>query len=160
MQISKHKAVTIHYTLTGSDDAVIDSSRDGEPLDYIHGLGILVPGLEEVLEEKTAGDRVVVTLPPKDGYGERSEELLEKIERNKFEFDGEIEVGMRFEAETQDGVDLVEVIAVDETHISIDANHPLAGKTLHFDVEVIAIRDATEEEVTHGHVHGEEGCGH
>jgi len=160
MQIEKHKAVSIHYTLTGQDDSVIDSSRDAEPLDYIHGLGVLVPGLETVLQGKGVGDRIVVTVPPAEGYGERSDSLLQKIERSMFEFDGDIEVGMRFQAETEQGVELVEVAAVDDTHISIDANHPLAGETLHFDVEIIAIRDATTEEIEHGHVHGQGGCGH
>jgi len=160
MQIADHKAVKIHYTLTGQDDSVIDSSREGDPLDYIHGLGVLVPGLETVLQGKEAGDRIVVTVPPKEGYGERSDELLQKIERSMFEFDGDIEVGMRFQAETDHGVDLVEVTAVDEKYINIDANHPLAGATLNFDVEIVEVRDATEEEVAHGHVHGDGGCGH
>jgi len=160
MQIADHKAVKIHYTLTAQDESVIDSSRDGEPLDYIHGLGILVPGLETVLQGKKTGDRIVVTVPPSEGYGERSENLLQKIERNMFEFDGDIEVGMRFQAETDQGVELVQVAAVDDEFISIDANHPLAGETLNFDVEIIDIRDATEEEIKHGHVHGEGGCGH
>jgi len=158
MQISENKVVTIHYTLTNPQGDVIDSSRDGEPLAYIHGIGALVPGLEQELEGKAAGDSVAVTVQPEDGYGQRSEQLIQSVPREVFHLDGDIEVGMRFQAETDHGIELVEVVAVNDQTVTVDANHPLAGETLNFDVEVVAVRDATADELEHGHVHGEGGC--
>jgi|UPI000373E9AB FKBP-type peptidyl-prolyl cis-trans isomerase SlyD len=158
--ITRHKVAEIHYTLTNDKGETMDSSRDGEPLPYIHGTESLVPGLEKELEGKTIGDALTVSLSPEDAYGPRIDELQQQVERALFQFDGDIEVGMRFEAQAEHGVELVTVVAVDDTHITIDANHPLAGETLNFDVEVMTIRDATEEELAHGHVHQAGGCGH
>ncbi|MDQ6988741.1 MAG: peptidylprolyl isomerase [Mariprofundaceae bacterium] len=158
--ITAHKAVDIHYTLSNGAGEEVDSSRQAEPLPYIHGTEALVPGLERELEGKSVGDKIVVSVSPEDGYGEVNPELTQKVERDLFEFDGEIEIGMRFEAEAEHGVELVTVLALDEQHITIDANHPLAGETLNFDVEVMSIRDATAEELEHGHVHSAGGCGH
>ena len=158
--VAAHKAVEIHYTLTNDAGEVVDSSREVEPLPYIHGTESLVPGLESALDGKAVGDKIVVSIAPADGYGEVNPELTQSIPRNLFEFDGEIEVGMRFEAEAENGIELVTVIAVDAENIVIDANHPLAGQTLNFDVEIMSIREATSEELEHGHVHGAGGCGH
>ncbi len=158
--ISQHKAVEIHYTLSNEKGEIIDTSKDQDPLPYIHGTGALVIGLEQELEGKTVGETIKVTVAPANGYGERSDELIQRVERGLFQFDGDIEVGMRFEAEAEHGAELVTVVAVDEKTITIDANHPLAGETLCFDVEVMMIRDANEEEVAHGHVHDDSGCGH
>lgn len=158
MQVSANKAVTIHYTLTNPNGDVIDSSRDGEPLAYIHGIGALVPGLERELEGKAAGDNVTVSLAPEDGYGERSEQLIQSVPKELFKMDGDIEVGMRFHAEAEHGIELVEVVAVDDDTVTIDANHPLAGQTLNFDVDIVDVRDATKEEIEHGHIHDEGGC--
>jgi len=158
--ITAHKAVEIHYTLTNDAGEVVDSSLDVEPLPYIHGTESLVPGLEKALDGKAVGDKIVVSVSPEDGYGEVTPELTQVVPRELFEFDGDIEVGMRFEAEAENGIELVTVIAVDEKAVTIDANHPLAGQTLNFDVEVISVRDATSEELEHGHVHGAGGCGH
>ncbi|MDX8382529.1 MAG: peptidylprolyl isomerase, partial [Ghiorsea sp.] len=151
--ISANKAVDIHYTLTNGAGEKIDSSRDESPLPYIHGTEALVPGLEKELEGKTVGDKIVCSVAPEEGYGEIVAELTQTVPRNLFEFDGEIELGMRFEAEAEHGVELVTVIGLDDVNITIDANHPLAGETLNFDVEIMAIRDATSEELEHGHVH-------
>jgi len=158
MQVSENKAVTIHYTLTDPEGEVIDSSRGGEPLAYIHGIGALVPGLERELEGKSAGDNVVVSISPEDGYGDKSDHLIQALPKELFKIDGEIEVGMRFHAEAEHGIELVEVIAVDEDTVTIDANHPLAGQTLNFDVDIVDVREATAEEIEHGHIHGEGGC--
>ncbi|MDX8394918.1 MAG: peptidylprolyl isomerase [Mariprofundaceae bacterium] len=160
MKIENNKAVTIHYTLTDSSGETVDSSRDGEPLPYIHGVGALVPGLEKELEGKEAGNNIVVTVQPEDGYGVRVAELMQSVPRDVFQFEGEIEVGMRFEAEAEHGVELVTVTAVSDEEISIDANHPLAGEVLNFDVDVVTIRDASAEELQHGHIHGAGGCQH
>ena len=158
--VADFKAVAIHYTLTNHEGAVVDSSRDVEPLPYIHGTESLVPGLEKALEGKAVGDKIEVSVAPEDGYGENNPNLTQTIPRDLFEFDGEIEVGMRFEAEAENGIELVTVIGVDESSVTIDANHPLAGETLNFDVEIMSIREATAEELEHGHVHGAGGCGH
>jgi len=160
MQVATNKAVTIHYTLTNQAGDVVDSSRDGEPLAYIHGIGALVSGLESELDGKAIGDNVTVTVQPEDGYGHKTPELIQSVPKEAFQFDGDIEVGMRFQAETDHGVELVEVVAVDDSTVTVDANHPLAGETLNFDVEIVAVRDATAEEVEHGHIHAEGGCQH
>ena len=160
MQVATNKAITIHYTLTNQAGDVVDSSRDGDPLAYIHGIGALVPGLEKELEGKSAGDSVAVTVQPDDGYGHKTSELIQSVAKEAFAFDGEIEVGMRFEAETDHGIELVEVIEVDDETVTIDANHPLAGEALNFDVNVMDVRDATDEELEHGHIHAEGGCQH
>jgi len=158
MQVATNKAVTIHYTLTNPNGDVIDSSRDGEPLAYIHGIGALVPGLEKELEGKSSGDNVAVTVQPEDGYGEKSDQLIQALPKELFKIDGEIEVGMRFHAEAEHGIELVEVVAVGDDTVTIDANHPLAGETLNFDVDIVDVREATKEEIEHGHIHGEGGC--
>ena len=160
MQVATNKAVTIHYTLTNQAGDIVDSSRDGEPLAYIHGIGALVAGLESELDGKSIGDNVAVTVQPEDGYGHKTPELIQSVPKEAFQFDGDIEVGMRFQAETDHGVELVEVVAVDDATVTVDANHPLAGETLNFDVEIVAVRDATAEEVEHGHIHAEGGCNH
>lgn len=158
--IADFKAVEIHYTLTNTAGEVIDSSADLDPLPYIHGIEALVPGLEKELAGKSVGDKIIASVSPAEGYGEKNPEMTQAIPRELFEFDGDIEIGMRFEAEAANGVELVTVIGLDEQTITIDANHPLAGETLNFDVEIISIRDATAEELEHGHIHTEGGCGH
>jgi len=146
MQISKESIVSIHYTLSKPGGDIIESSRDVDPLEYIHGTQALVPGLEKELEGKSAGDRIAVSVKPEEAYGERNQELIQNISRDIFHFDGEIEQGMRFQADTGNGIELVTVLKVDEKWITVDANHPLAGETLNFDVDIIAVRDAVKEE--------------
>ncbi len=158
--VGKDRAVEIHYTLTNSKGDIVDSSRNASPLPYLHGHENLVPGLEKALEGKKVGDVIQVSVSPDEGYGERSPALTQSVPRSMFQFDGDIEVGMRFEAEAAHGIELVTVVAVDDDMVTIDANHPLAGETLNFDVEIMSVRDATAEEMEHGHVHGEGGCGH
>jgi len=147
MQISKGNIVSIHYTLTKPGGEIIESSRDADPLDYIHGTEALVPGLEKELEGKISGDRVSVSVKSEDGYGDRNQDLIQNVSRDIFHFDGEIQVGMRFQADTGSGIELVTILKVDEQWITVDANHPLAGETLNFDVDIIAVREAEKVEV-------------
>ena len=160
MQIADDKIVLIHYTLTNLDDEVMDSSDGGEPLAYLHGKGNIVPGLEKELLGKQAGDKVNVEVSPEEGYGELNEELIQEVDRAAFEGVEAIEVGMRFMAQTAWGQQPVVVTAVTEESVIVDGNHPLADQTLKFDVEVIEVRDASEEELQHGHAHGAGGHHH
>ena len=160
MQITKHKVVSINYTLTDHTDTVLDSSANGDPLVYIHGVGQLIPGLESALAGKAAGDALKVTIAPQDAYGARNEALKQTVPRDRFEPDADIHVGMRFHSANDDGEEVVVVTHVDDQNVTVDANHPLAGIALTFDVEVVAVRDATAEELSHGHVHGPGGHHH
>ncbi|MYM64999.1 peptidylprolyl isomerase [Pseudomaricurvus sp. HS19] len=160
MTISKDKVVTIHYTLKNVEGEVLDSSVGEEPLAYLQGHKNLVPGLEQELEGKQVGDKVQTVVTPEQGYGELDPGLIQELPRTMFTGIDEIEVGMAFHAETANGMQVVEVIEVEGDTVTIDGNHPLAGQELHFDVEVLEIRDATDEELQHGHVHSPGGCGH
>jgi len=160
MQISKHKVVTLDYTLTNDDGEVLDTSKGQEPLAYIHGTGFMIPGLERALEGKSEGDSLSVTVEPRDGYGERDEELVKVVERSMFGGVEKLEAGMQFQAETEDGIEVVTVAAVEGDKVTVDGNHPLADAILNFDVQVIGVRKANKEEVDHGHVHGAGGHNH
>lgn len=153
MQVSDNKVVSIHYTLCNAAGDVLDSSVGEEPLPYLHGAGNIVAGLEDALLEKNVGDKLDVTVPPELGYGEKHEEMIQKVPTENFEGIDNIEIGMQFMAEAPWGQQPVTVMAVEDDGITIDGNHPLAGETLHFNVEVVEIREATEEEIEHGHVH-------
>lgn len=159
MQIADKKVVSIHYTLTNSDGAVIDSSRDAEPLVYLHGAQNIIPGLEAALAGKVTGDELTVGIDAADAYGPYKEEMTQVVPRNMFEGVDEIKAGMEFQAETSQGVQVIRIAAVDGDEITIDGNHPLAGQNLHFDVNVTEVREATEDELAHGHVHTA-GCSH
>ena len=146
--------VTIHYTLTDESGEIIDSSEGAEPLAYLHGAGNLIPGLERELVAKTAGASLKTTIAPEDGYGELHPELIETVPREAFEGVEKIEAGMAFEAEGSDGqARRIVVKEVSDEGIIIDGNHPLAGVELTFDVQVVDVREASEEEIAHGHVH-------
>ncbi|MBN0986735.1 FKBP-type peptidyl-prolyl cis-trans isomerase [Amphritea pacifica] len=160
MQIADKKIVLIHYTLKNLDDEVMDSSEGAEPLAYLHGTGSIVPGLEKELAGKKAGDKVNVEVSPEEGYGELNPELIQEVDRAAFEGVDNIEVGMRFMAQTAWGQQPVVVTAVTDESVIVDGNHPLADQTLKFDVEIVEVRDATEEELEHGHAHGEGGHHH
>ncbi|MDS1310534.1 MULTISPECIES: FKBP-type peptidyl-prolyl cis-trans isomerase [Marinobacter] len=153
--MAQPRVVTIHYTLTNNQGEELDSSRgEGrEPLSYLEGAQNIIGGLESALTEKSAGDQVKVSVEPAEGYGEINEELVQPVPRTAFEGVDTIEPGMQFQAQTPGGPQVVRVVEVSEETVTIDANHPLAGETLHFDVEVIEARDATEEEQEHGHAH-------
>ncbi|MEH6586819.1 MAG: peptidylprolyl isomerase [Halioglobus sp.] len=146
--------VTIHYTLTDNSGEVIDSSEGADPLAYLHGTGNLIPGLEQALVGKTAGASLQATISPEDGYGEIQPELIETVPKEAFEGVDSIEPGMAFEAQGSDGqARRIVVKDVSDDGIIIDGNHPLAGVELNFDVQVVDIREASEEEIAHGHVH-------
>lgn len=160
MNIAPDAVVQIHYTLKDDEGEVIDSSEGREPLTYLHGRGNLIPGLERELEGKKAGDRLNVTIAPADGYGEYNEELTQEIPRSALPDAADLQEGMQVHARSDQGMVTLTVIEVGEDTITLDANHPLAGKTLHFDVEIADVRDATGEELEHGHVHGPGGHHH
>lgn len=147
MKVEKNKFVTINYTLKDDDGNVIDSSVGKEPLPYIHGNNYLLPKLEEQIEGLEEGAKFSTVLEPADGYGERDEKMIAKVPRSNFETDVDIEVGMQFQADTPYGPQIVTVTQVDDNDITIDANHELAGVRLHFDVEVLSVRDATADEL-------------
>lgn len=150
MTVEKNKFVEIHYTLKDDAGELIDSSTSGEPLGYVHGKNYLLPKLEELIEGKNPGDKFSVVLEPADGYGERNEKLVAKVPRENFDSSVEIEVGMAFQADTPMGPQIVKVIEVSDSEITVDGNHELAGVRLHFDVEVVSVRDATEDELNGG----------
>lgn len=154
MQIAKNRVISIDYTLTDAQGTELDSSQGRGPLDYIHGIGNIIPGLEAALEGKSKGDQVNAVIPPEKAYGTRDENLVQQLPRSQFDTDQDIRVGMQFQATGETGPRVVTVVNVDLDNVTIDANHPLAGLTLHFDVTVKDIREATGEELSHGHVHG------
>ena len=155
MQIAKHKAVSIEYTLKGPDGKVLDSSEGRGPLEYLHGVGGLIPGLEKELEGKKAGDKLNVTVPPGEAYGERDDKLVRTLMRSRFGKNTRIEAGMSFHTQSPGGGHgEVRVLKVVGDEVTVDGNHALAGVPLTFDVEVVNVREATAEEIEHGHVHG------
>lgn len=160
MKISLNKVASIQYTLTDDAGEILDSSEGGEPLAYIHGQGNIIPGLESALEGKQVGDSFKVSIAPEQAYGEHDEALKQVVPKHMFGGVDEIEVGMQFHAQTDHGMQVITIAEVNGDDITVDGNHPLAGQTLHFDVTVVEIREATEEELDHGHVHGAGGHHH
>ncbi|WP_433754489.1 FKBP-type peptidyl-prolyl cis-trans isomerase [Nocardia sp. CA-135398] len=155
MSIAADKVVSIEYTLTADDGEVLDTSVGDAPLVYLHGADNIVPGLEQALVGKDTGDEVVVVVEPEDGYGEYLAELVNTVDRDMFEGADELEAGMEFHTESPDGESqIVTVRRVDGDEVTIDANHPLAGQRLHFTVKIVDVRNATDEELAHGHPHG------
>ena len=160
MQIADRRVAQFHYTLTNDQGDVLDSSKGYEPLTYLHGKGNIVPGLEKALAGKQAGDKLKVSVPPDEAYGLQMPELIQVVPRESFQGVGDIKPGMRFQAETQHGPVMVRVTDVTAGNVTVDGNHELAGQTLHFEIEVTDVRDASVEEVLHGHVHGAGGHHH
>ncbi|MEQ9098926.1 MAG: peptidylprolyl isomerase [Imperialibacter sp.] len=159
MKIGKEKVVSIHYTLKDNEGTTLDSSVGDQPLLYIHGIGNLIPGMEEGLDGKTKGDKVEIKVSPEKGYGVRDERMIQKMPRSAFG-DQKVEVGMQFNAGTKNGQQVVTVTKVEMDGITIDGNHALAGVDLNFSVEVLDVRDASKDELAHGHVHGPGGHHH
>ncbi len=155
MKASRGKVVRMHYVLRDDAGSVLDSSRNGRPLEYLHGRGNIVPGLERALEGAEAGHAAKVVVAPKDGYGDRDPEQVFLAARGQFPPDMKLRKGMEVHADSPEGPVTFTVVEVRPDGAVLDGNHPLAGKTLHFDLEVMEIRDATREELDHGHVHGE-----
>jgi len=160
MQIAVNKVAVIAYTLTDSEGILIDQADANTPFAFIQGIGNIIPGLETALEGKGAGDKVNVTIEPAQAYGERSDDMLQTLSKGMFEGVDEVTPGMQFHAQTSNGMSVVTVTSVEGDDVTIDGNHPLAGVTLNFDVDVIEVRDASEEELAHGHVHGPGGHNH
>jgi len=159
MQIANDKAVLLNYTLKDTDGAVLESSVDADPLAYLHGHGNIIVGLEKELAGKSAGDKLEVTVEPAEAYGEHSADMVQVVDRSLFE-GMDVAPGIQFQAQTSQGVQVVTVVSADDDEVTIDGNHPMAGKTLVFDVEVLEVRDASEEELQHKHVHGPGGHHH
>jgi FKBP-type peptidyl-prolyl cis-trans isomerase SlyD len=152
--IGKHSVVSIHYTLKDDAGEVMDSSEGKDPLAYLHGENNLIPGLESELQGKVTGAKFVASIEAKDAYGDINEDFIQTIDRQMFQGVESIEPGMTFMAQGEgDQQRQVRVVEVEGDDVTIDANHPMAGKTLHFDVEVVEVREATEQEIQHGHVH-------
>ena len=152
MEIAANRVATIHYTLTDDDGQVIDRSPQEQPLSYLHGAGNIVPGLESALEGKNPGDSLKVDVTPEKGYGQRNDSLVQEVPREAFQGVDKVEPGMQFRAQTQGGPLLVTVMEVGDAQVKIDGNHPLAGRNLHFAVEVADVRDASEQEKQVGQV--------
>jgi FKBP-type peptidyl-prolyl cis-trans isomerase SlyD len=161
MKIAKDRVVELEYRLHLGDGQVIDSSEPGKPLSYLHGRGQIVPGLEGALEGMDVGEGKQVVVAPSQGYGEHDARGLQEVPRAMFPADAQLSPGMRLAAQTDGGeVIPIGIHEVKAQTVVVDLNHPLAGKTLHFDVTVRGVRDATAEELTHGHAHGPDGHGH
>lgn len=160
MQIAQDKVVLIHYTLKNDAGETLDSSSGGEPLAYIHGQGNLVAGLEKALEGRQSGDKLNVKVEPAEGYGVRDDALIQQVPKRQFG-GANVQPGMQFHAQTSQGhARVVTVVRIQGDMVTVDGNHPLAGETLNFDVEVTEVREATQEELEHGHVHGPGGHHH
>ncbi len=162
MKIQNDHVVEINYTLKTDGGETIDTSDTGGPLCYLHGKQNIIPGLENALTGKGLNDKISVRVEPKEAYGEREESLIQMIDKSQFPNFDEMTIGQQLQVQTESGHPLiVTVIAKAEEGLTLDGNHPLAGMNLNFDVEVISIREATAEELTHGHVHAEgSSCGH
>lgn len=160
--IATNTVVLMHYTLKDDDGAVIDSSEGRPPLAYLHGHKGIVPGLEKALEGKAAGDVLDVSVPPAEGYGEHNGMEPQLVPKSEFGKDAKhLRVGMPIRAQGSDGQTVMLWIVEDRgSRVALDGNHPLAGKTLHFHVEIVSLRAATAEELAHGHVHGPGGHHH
>ena len=160
MQIAQDHVVLIDYRLTDDQGQEIDSSEGHGPLAYLHGHGNIVPGLEQALEGRRLGDNLKVSVEPALGYGEHNPALTQTLPSSMFGGVEQIAPGMQFHAQTDHGIEVVTVTGVNGDEVTIDGNHPMAGKTLHFDVTVREVRAATAEELEHGHAHGEHGHHH
>ncbi|MFH1853631.1 MAG: peptidylprolyl isomerase [Candidatus Neomarinimicrobiota bacterium] len=154
MKITDKAVVSIHYTLTADDGNVIDSSRGKNPLNYLHGSGNIISGLEKALTGKAVGESLKVTVKPEEGYGLVDPQLLQVLPLSAFTGIDDLREGLRLEARNEHGhTQAITVRTITDDGVTIDGNHPLAGQTLHFDVSITAIRAATSEELDHGHVH-------
>jgi FKBP-type peptidyl-prolyl cis-trans isomerase SlyD len=160
MQIAPNSVAAFHYTLTDEQNQVIDSSAGRDPLTYLHGSGQIVPGLEKQMEGRSAGDKFNAEVAPEEGYGAHQPGLMQEVPRDAFQGVEDIQPGMQFQGRGPQGEINVTVTGVDDDKVFIDGNHPLAGKTLHFAIEVVDVREASAQELEHGHVHGAGGHQH
>ena len=160
MNIEKNKVASIDYTLTNDNGEVLDSSSGREPLAYLHGNSGLIPGLEKELEGKVKGDKLIAIIAPDQAYGVRAEELVQEIPLENFHDASEVKMGAQFQVDNGDHPHIATITAIGDKSATVDMNHPLADETLHFDVEVMDVREPTKEELKHGHVHGAGGHHH
>ncbi|TDF39766.1 peptidylprolyl isomerase [Alteromonadaceae bacterium M269] len=160
MIIAPNSVVTMHFSVFSEDKTQIDSSRNGAPMVYLQGSRHLIDGLEKAMLGKEAGDKFELSVEPSEAYGERQESLVQAVPKDMFE-GMDVEPGMQFRATTDDGEQSVIIVDVTEEEVFVDGNHPLAGLTLLFEVEILEVREATEEEIAHGHAHGlDDTCDH
>lgn len=155
MNVAKNTVVSMNYQLTDGEGNQLDSSDVNGPLSYVHGVGTMLPALEQELEGKEPGEKIEAVLQPEDAYGERNEDLVQNLPMEKFQGVDTVEPGMQFQMETEEGQFIVTVTDVQGDEVTIDQNHPLAGTELHFDIAINEVREATETEIEHGHVHEE-----
>lgn len=160
MQITKDKVVQFHYIIKDESGEQVDTSTTGDPMAYLHGHNNMIVGVENALEGKTTGDKFSVTVEPKDGYGERQEDAIQRIPTKHLQGAKVWKPGMVAVVHTEQGARQVTVVKTGRFMVTCDLNPPLAGKTLDFDIEVVDVRDATEEEISHGHAHGVGGHQH
>ncbi len=153
MHVQENTVVKFDYTLKDEAGEVLDTSEGREPLAYLHGVGQIVPGLEQAMAGLNPGDEKQVTVEPDQAYGERNDQLIQPVPRDRFQGVEQIEPGMQFTAQTEAGPRRVTVTDVGDEQVTIDANHPLAGRTLHFDVAIVDVREATDEELEQGNAH-------
>lgn len=159
MKITQHSAVTIHYRLSDQEGRLLEDSFDSEPMLYLHGTENLIPGLEAALDGKTKGEKLDVTISAEEAYGPYHDGLRQAVPLEAFGDIEDIVPGMRFIAETEMGQRPVQVMEVKDDVVIVDGNHPLAGQSLNFSVEIVDVREASAEEIAHGHVHAQGGCG-
>ncbi|MFT6269692.1 MAG: FKBP-type peptidyl-prolyl cis-trans isomerase SlyD [Alphaproteobacteria bacterium] len=159
MLIADNHVITLHYAVKTQNGDLIDESKSSEPLAFIQGSHFMIAGLEDALYGKQKGEKFEITIEPEEAYGHRQDQLVQEVPANMFE-GMEIEVGMSFRATTDQGEQSVIIIDKDDNQVTVDGNHPLSGMTLMFDVSIEDVREATADEIDHGHVHGAGGCGH
>lgn len=163
MQIAQNSVASLSYVLTDTKGEVLDEATTETPFVYLHGANNIIAGLEKALVGKSANDTLEVTIPPAEAYGEHDERLTQQVSKTMFGDvdDSQLAPGVQFNAQTNVGNQVITITAVEGDTVTIDGNHPLAGETLHFDVTVLDVRTATEEELQHGHAHAAHGdCGH
>ncbi|MFN0056859.1 MAG: peptidylprolyl isomerase [Planctomycetota bacterium] len=159
--ISDGKVVTLHYTLTGVNGDVLDSTEGQDPFTYLHGTASIVPGLESQLTGQTAGTHLKLVVKAVDGYGAFDPDDVEIVPRSSFPADAQLETGMQIHVEDEEGEESnAWISAVDEDEVKLNFNHPLAGEELNFAIQILEVRAATREEIAHGHAHGAGGHHH
>ena len=158
LTIQKNHVVSIDYALKSDQGNLIDTSEGRSPLVYLHGTGALIPGMENALDGKSEGDEFKVSIPPAEAYGNHNENLLHNVERKELAHLPDLAVGMELEVQTEEGQTMVmTIVELSDDTVVLDGNHPLAGQTLHFEIKVRNVREASAEEISHGHVHGPGG---
>jgi FKBP-type peptidyl-prolyl cis-trans isomerase SlyD len=160
MTIGDDSVVSFHYKLRDDTGAFNESSEEGSPVVYMHGRNNIVPGLEKELAGKKGGDKLTATVTPEEGYGPRNENAVQRVPLKHLATRGPISVGQMVVVNTRDGGRQARVLKVGHFNVDLDLNHPLAGRTLTFDIEIVDVRAATEQELAHGHAHGPQGHDH